>query len=624
MADLRVTELDFAQIKENLINYLKSQTEFSDYNFAGSGLNTLLDILAYNTHYNAVLAHLQTNEMFIDTAIKRSSIVSIAKTLGYTPRSVAGAKAKVSVNVEPSVSYTGTSLTIPQYTKFSTKVNDRTYTFMTLDSHTASKISNEFYFNNVEIIEGAYILQQTSINADNVSGPIKIKNNNIDLATLNVTVQNSISDLTTTAFDRTTTIIDIKPTSTVYWVEEGADGYYHLIFGDDIIGKKLTVGNIVNITYVASKGAEANGAQTFTCSINLAGAPPVTTLISASSGGSNRETPESIRFNAPKFNATRNRAVTVEDYKTLIFSSFDKAKSVAVWGGEDNIPPIYGKVFVSIDPKDGYLVTQSDKDFLINTVLKPRSVLSILHEFVDPVYLHVGMNVKINYNPRITPFTGAQIEDIVAQTIQEYFENELSTLDKRFYYSRLINKIQTSHSAILGSLIDMRLQRRIVPILNTHENLKFYFTTPIEPNSLKSTYFTTSIGNKTFQAYIQDFPNETPPSRAGTGTLKLINRDDNSVIVPNYGTVYYGSSALVNITDFYVTSVSGADIRFNALPQELGKDLNPTIVRTTAISTEAVYPFPAQNIIITLDNSETNAGIGTTVGLKVTAVPSEI
>lgn len=624
MADLRVTELDFAQIKENLINYLKSQTEFSDYNFAGSGLNTIIDLLAYNTHYNAVLAHLQTNEMFIDTAIKRSSVVSIAKTLGYTPRSVAGAKATVNVNVVPNVSYISSTLTIPQYTKFSAKVNDRTYTFLTTDASTVSKISGEFFFENVEIVEGSYILQETVINADTVSGPIKIKNSNIDLTTLNIRVQNSSSDLTTTAFNRTTTVIDIKPTSKVYWIEEGHDGYYNIIFGDDIIGKKLAVGNIVVIEYIASKGAEANGAQTFTCSINLANSSPVTTLVAPSTGGSNRETPESIRFNAPKFNSTRNRAVTAEDYKTLILSSFDKAKSVAVWGGENNVPPIYGKVFLSIDPKDGYLVTQADKDYLINTVLRPRSVLSILHEFVEPVYLHVGMNVKINYNPRLTPFTGAQIEDIVSQTIQEYFDSELSTLDKRFYFSRLLNKIQTSHNAILGSLIDMRLQRRIVPILNTHENLKFYFTTPIEPNSLRSTYFTTSIGNKTYTAYIQDFPNDTPPSRTGTGTLKLVNKDDNTIISNNYGTVHYGSSGLVNITDFYVTSVAGADVRFNALPQELGKDLNPTIVRTTAISTEAVYPFPAQNIIITLDDSESNAGIGTSVGLNVTAVPSEI
>lgn len=621
MADLRVTELDFEQIKANLINYLRKQEQFSDYDFAGAGLNVLIDLLAYNTHYNAILAHLQSNEMFIDSAIKRSSIVSIAKTLGYTPRSVLSPRASINVSV---LSAQSGPLTIDQYTKFSTNVNGQTYTFVTTDSHTAYKINNEFTFENVEIIEGAVITEQTVIGIDNTSGPIRIKNNNIDLSTLSVNVQTSSTITDVTTYTRTNTVIDIKPASEVYWIEESQEGYYQIIFGDDIIGKKLAVGNIVLVSYIASKGAEANGARTFSCSVNIGGSSPTTTLVSAAAGGSSRESADSIRFNAPKFNATRNRAVTAEDYKSLILSNFDKAKSVAVWGGENNVPPIYGKVFLSIDPKDNYVITQSDKDYLINTILRPRSVLSLLHEFVDPVYLYAGMNIKVNYNPKITPFTGSQIESIVTSVIQDYFANELSTLDKKFYYARLVNKIQTSHNAILSSLIDLRLQRRIVPIINVHEFLKFYFTTSIEPNSLKSTYFTTVVGGRTYTAYVQDFPDTTPPLRTGTGTLKLLNQENDEVLIADYGTVIYSGSGAITINDFYVTDVAGIDIRFNALPQELGKDLNPTIVRTTAESTSAVYPYPSQNIIITLDDSENNDAIGTIVGLQVTAVPVEI
>lgn len=621
MADLRVTELDFEEIKKNLINYLRGQEEFSDYNFAGAGLNVLIDLLAYNTHYNAILAHLQSNEMFIDTAMKRSSVVSIAKTLGYTPRSVTSPIAKVNVSV---VSADPGPLTLDQYTKFSTSVNGQNYTFLSKDSKVANKQGGEFTFSDIELIEGSYIAEQTVVNIDNVSGPFRIRNNNIDLSTLLVSIQTSNTDPTITAFNRTTTIVDIKPTSRVYWIEEGQDGYYQILFGDDIIGKKLSPGNIVIVEYVASKGAAANGASTFSCSVNIGGSSPVTTLVSAAYGGSPRESTDSIKFNAPKFNATRNRAVTVEDYKTLILSEFPKAKSVAVWGGEDNVPPIYGKVFISIDPKDNFIITQSDKEQLINNYIRPRSVLSITHEFVDPVYLYVGMNVKVNYNPKVTPFTGAQIASITSTIIQNYFSNELSTLDKKFYFARLVNLIQTSHNAILGTLIDMRLQRRIIPIVNTHEYLKFYFTTAIEPNSLKSTYFTTKISGKTYTAYVQDFPDVNPPSRTGTGTLKLLNQENNEVLISDYGTVIYGGSGAVEINDFYVTDVSGIDVRFNALPQEFGKDLNPTIVRTTAESISAVYPYPSQNIIVSLDDSETNDGLGTTVGLKVTAVPIEI
>lgn len=623
MADLRVTELDFEQIKQNLINYLSSQVEFADYNFSGSGLNTIIDLLAYNTHYNAILAHLQSNEMFIDSALKRSSVVSIAKTLGYTPRSVTSSRATVDVNVVPAVSYTSSTLTIPKYTKFTTTNNGETYTFVSLAEHNASKNLGEFAFSDVVVAEGVVVTQRTTIASDTVSGPIKIKNNNIDLSTINVSVQTSSSNLTTTSYERTTTIVDVTSTSKVYWVEEGQDGYYQLIFGDDIIGKKLTVGNIVIIEYLASKGAAPNGARTFTCSVNLASAAPVTTLVSMASGGADRENIDSVRFNAPKFNATRNRAVTVEDYKTLILGNFDKAKAVAVWGGENNVPPIYGKVFISIDPKSGYLVTESDKDYLLNTIIRPRSVLSLLHEFVDPTYLHVGLDIKVNYDPRVTPFTSSQIESIVTNTVETYFENELSTLDKKFYFARLVNKIQTTHNAILGTLIDMRLQRRIVPILNTHENLKFYFTTLVEPNSFRSTNFTTTVSGTSYTAYVQDFPNTNPPERNGTGTLKLLNTENDEILVADYGTITYNGSGAVTIPDFFVTNIGGADVRFNALPQELGKDLNPTVVQSTPVSTSAVYPYPSQNIIVTLDNSETNVSLGTTVGLQVTAVAIE-
>ena len=621
MADIRVTELDFQQIKENIINYLKAQDEFSDYNFTGSGLNVLLDILAYNTHYNAILAHLQSNEMFIDTAIKRSSVVSIAKTLGYTPRSVQSSKATVNVNV---ISAEDGPLTIPRFTKFSTSVNDQSFTFVTTDSHIAYKEAGEFLFEGIELIEGSVIEERTVVGVDTVSGPIKIRNNNIDLNTLAVTVQTSATNLTTTVFTRTTSIVDITRDSKVFWVEESQDGFYQLLFGDDIVGKKLTVGNIVTVQYVASRGAEANGAQSFSCSIRIGGASPVTTLVSASAGGSFRESTESIKFNAPRFHTTQNRAVTVEDYKSLILSNFDKAKSVAVWGGEQNVPPIYGKVFISIDPKDNYIITQTDKDHLLNSVLRPRSVLSILHEFVDPVYLYVGLNVKVNYDALITPFSNAEIESIVTEQIQDYFANELSTLDKRFYYARLLNKIQTSHNAIIGTLIDMRLQRRIVPILNVHERLKFYFTTSVEPNSFKSTYFTTIVAGTQYTAYIQDFPTTTPPDKNGRGVLKLVNQENNQVLVADYGTIQYADAGEVEIPDFYVTDLLSTDIRFNALPQELAKDLSPTIIRGTPETAAAVYPYPSQNIIVTLDDSENNLGVGTQAGLRVTATPSEI
>ena len=622
MAELRVTELEFQQIKNNLIQYLSATEEFSDYNFEGSGINNLLDVLAYNTHYNAVLAHFQANEMFIDTAVKRSSVVSIAKTLGYTPRSVIAPKARVNVVVQSAQSG---PLSLPASTKFSANVGSQNFTFVSLTEQIAQKIGGSYTFTNVDIAEGAVISQQQLISSNIVSGPITIRNNNIDLSSLSVVVQTSQNNFTTTSWNRSEKIIDVTSEDTVYWIEEGQNGYYKLFFGDNIIGKSLTAGNIVNIQYIASQGAAANGAQTFSIQATLGGGSPVTTLVNSASGGSDRENIDSIRFNAPRYNATRGRAVTVEDYKSLILANFDKAKSVAVWGGEQNVPPIYGKVFMSIDPKNDYIITESDKDNIINNVIRPRSVLSLQHEFIDPTYLHVGMDVKVSYNSKVTPYTANQIANLVSGEIRRYFTSELSTLDKKFYYGQLLNRIQSSQRSILGTLIDLRLQRRIVPLVNVPESLNIYFTTAVEPNSFKSTNFKTTIQGIEYTAYIQDYPDTTPPSRTGTGTLKLIDASDNRIIDNNYGEIYYSGSGLFIINRLLVTELVGAsfDIRFNALPQELNKDLSPTIVRTTPIADRAVYPYPSQNIVVVLDDSEQNKSIGTLSGLIVTAQPFE-
>jgi hypothetical protein len=628
MAELRVTELEFEEIKQNLIRYLSNQDEFSDYNYTGSALNILIDLLAYNTHYNAMLTHLTANEMFIDTAVKRSSVVSIAKTLGYVPRSFKTSTAKVDILVAGST-HTG-PLTLPAFTKFTTNViqssgNVKTFSFVNLKAYTTNKIGGVYNFQNVELYEGSIITQTDTVGYDTVSGPFIMGNPSVDIETISVSV---IENSTTYSYKKSTSIVDLKPDQRVFFVEEGSDGFYRIIFGDDIIGKKLEIGNTVSIRYIASQGSVANGANTFNIQSTLGGVDPVVQLVASSAGGSEKEGTDSIRKNAVRFNATRNRAVTVDDYKTLILNNFGKAKAVTVWGGENNIPAIYGKVFISIDPKENYLITQSDKDYILNSIVKPRSVMSILHEFVDPVRLYVGMNVNVEYNALTTTFSPAQIASNVNQQITNYFANEVSTLDKTFYYAQLINKIQTSHKAILGTLIDLTVQRRFIPILNVAENLEFYFTTSIDPNSFRSTNFKTvlSISGKEENVYIQDFANGSVPSKTGTGILKLLRVSDNSVVIHNYGTIHYGGSGLVSIPNFVVTELLGttSDIRFTAIPQDLGKNISPTLLRTTEVSNTPVYPYPSQNIIITLDDSETNANIGSMSGLTVIAQSIEI
>ncbi len=334
MAELNVTELDFDTIKNNLRTYLAAQPEFTDYDFTGSALNLLLDVLSYNTHYNAVLANLQANEMFIDTAIKRTSVVSLAKMLGYSPRSTTSAKARVDLSVTKDVTV-GNTLSITPAVKFNAAINGTSYTFNVNESQTATvNNENKFVFTDVELIEGVYLSNSFLIGADNLSGPLIIPNGNVDTSTVEVSVQTSTSNLTSVDWVKTSSIVDVTSTSKVFWVEENNAGQYQVIFGDDNVGAKLIAGNIVTITYLVSEGSNANGARVFTLVGDIDGEDQVDiTIIQPSAGGASRESIDSIRFNAPKFNANRNRAVTAEDYRTLIKQNFlGKTKIIPDYG----------------------------------------------------------------------------------------------------------------------------------------------------------------------------------------------------------------------------------------------------------------------------------------------------
>jgi len=371
MAELNITELDFDTIKTNLRTYLAAQPEFTDYDFTGSALSLLLDVLAYNTHYNAVLANLQANEMFIDTAIKRTSVVSLAKMLGYSPRSTTSAKAQVDLIVTQDVT-TESTLSITPDVKFNASINGQSFTFNVNESQTATlNESGVFEFTDVELIEGIYLSNSFLIGSDNTSGPLIIPNNNVDTTTILVSVQTSSSNLTSADWVKTSTIVDITNTSKVFWVEENNEGQYQLVFGDDNVGASLTPGNIVTVTYIVSEGAASNGARDFSLVGTIDGEDEVTiTVTSPANGGTGKESIDSIRFNAPRYNANRNRAVTAEDYRTIIKQNFSKAREVTVWGGEENDPPVYGSVFISVDPVANSVITTADQDFIKESILE--------------------------------------------------------------------------------------------------------------------------------------------------------------------------------------------------------------------------------------------------------------
>lgn len=625
MAELNITELDFADIKTNLRNYLAAQPDFTDYDFSGSALNVLLDVLAYNTHYNAILANLVANEMFIDSAIKRTSVISLAKTLGYVPRSTTSAKAYVNLSVARDVT-PGTTLTIGPSVKFNATINNETFTFNVNELQTATvNNENNFIFSDVELIEGIRLSNAFVITPDLLTGPLVLPNENIDSTTIEVSVQTSASNLTTTTFTKQTNIVDVTATSKVFWVEENNEGNIQIVFGDDNIGAKLVAGNIVTITYLVSKGSDSNGCRNFTLVGDIDGEDSVNiTIINAAAGGAEKESIDSVRFNAPRYNATRNRAVTTEDYRTLIKQNFPKAREVTVWGGEENTPPIYGKVFVSIDPVTGAIITDADKDFITETILRPRSVMSIQHEFIDPDYLYLGMEAVVSYNPKLTNFKASDLATLVTSDIQDYFNDELGTLNRTFFLSRLTERVKNLDTSVVSSLFKLRLQKRLSILTNVSSGFSgiLNYLTAIEPETIKSSTFVSTISGITYTGYLQDFSDSHIVERGtGTGTIKFINAAT-SAPVTTLGTIDY-AAGLITLNNVNVTRYLGSvnQVYLSLRPQPLYQNITSGLIRTSDTSLFAVTAQPAKNSIITLDTSTSNSIANILPGLVVNARP---
>jgi hypothetical protein len=399
---LRITELDFDSIKENLKTFMAAQPEFSDYNFDGSGLSVLLDVLAYNTHYMGYYLNMVVNESFIDTAQLRASVVSHAKLLGYTPRSRVASQATINVAFEEVSGGSNSAMTLPKFTKFtSAPLNGTSYTFVTVEQRVATKnIDDEFVFANVQVKEGnpvSYVFTYDS--QTNEKQVFVLPDEGIDTSTLTVQIQKSVDNFTLETFELATDSTSVVSTAPVYYLEEHRDGRYQISFGDGVLGKALDNGNIVIVSYVVTSGDAANGIRTFNLSDNpLPGAGVTVTLVTESSSGSLAETTEQVKFTAPKSFIAQNRAVTKNDYVALINQNYPYFDSVAVWGGEENVPPIYGKIFFSVKPKGNYEVTTTEIQQLKDEIIAPISVLTVTPEYIAPDYNYMNFVVDVVYS----------------------------------------------------------------------------------------------------------------------------------------------------------------------------------------------------------------------------------
>lgn len=495
--NIQLADLDFAAIKSNFITFLQGQDVLKDYDYAGSGLSVLLDVLAYNTQYNAYYLNMVANEMFLDSSIQRESVVSHAKLLGYTPKSAIAPTAVIDLEV---LDVTSTSLTLPQYTKFiSESIDGVNYTFLTTDSmtvntNTTSQIAT---FSGVEIKQAIVGTNQFTVDtAVNPTLTYEIPDTNIDTSTLSVIVQQSSSNTYYDVYTLSTDYTNLTSTSKVFFLQEGSRGFYEIYFGDGIVGQTLKDGNVINISYLSTKGLAAEGANSFTLldSIGGFGTTTITPILSATRG-KNRESVDSIKYQAPKAYATGSRAVSKDDYISVIQQnkygiSID---AVNVWGGEEADPPVYGKIYVSVKPSGGYSLTEQQKTILVNDVIKPASVMTVTPEIITPDYLYLLFDAAVTFDSRKTTKTSAQIQDIVKAGVISYCETNLNAFNSSISVGELIVYIQALEKSIVGVDFDISMQRRILPELINSKTYKVDFNNQLRKYATQSVIFPVSF-----------------------------------------------------------------------------------------------------------------------------------
>lgn len=629
MSQVTLTELDFNTIKDSIKNYLSSQSEFTDYDFDGAGLNILLDVLAYNTQQNAFLTHFLANESFLETAAKRNSVVSLAKALGYTPSSTKASTATINLSIVPDISYTDSTLTLPGNSGFNTTVNGQAYLFYPVDDIVATLETRDgvtgFFYDNLSIKEGIFVRNSFIVDLNTTSGPFIIPNPNIDTNTLTVRVQTSGTQSFSEAYTLSSTILNTTSTSKIYYLEENHDGLYALSFGDGVFGKKLEPGNIVIIDYLSTNGKITNGAKTFSYSFIVTGGGEVKshTVLSQASGGQDRETIASIKKNAPRYNQTKNRAVTVADYESLISNSNSAIRSVSVWGGEQNDPPIYGKVFVSLQPVAGSIITQDIKNNIMANIIDKKAPIALSTEFVDPEYLYVGFTIKITFDNRRTNQTRGQIESSAATLVTDFFNSNLNKLNKNFYYSKLHNVISASSQAITSVTIKPKLQKRILADTSVlFNNLSVFFNNKLQPREIDSIWFNSLIGDVLTKVKLADVPNRGVVAPDYTGSGKLYLQKEDGTLIKEIGTIDYDLGKLV-MTNVNVSSYYGGEtmLRINAgLHDNVNDILTDSLIRTTNISTSAIIAKPSKNLILALDETARNSISNSRKGLDITAI----
>lgn len=492
---IKVSDLDFTSIKDSLKTYLKSQTEFTDYDFEGSGMNVLLDLLAYNTYYNGFYLNMVANESFLDTAQVRKNILSHSKLINYIPTSSQGSLSKIDVTATPVFveNQDVQAIILDKYTGLLGRdKNGVNYPFVTINANTAFKSNGAFYFPNVYIKQGEVITQQYEMTSNNVSRSFELPSANVDTTTLLVTVQASASNTYVEEYFIADDLTEVRSNTRVYYLSENENLNYTIQFGDNVLGKRPANGNIVTVTYIDTVGAIANNIGRFTFTEPVGGYFSSNVIVSnvrSSYGGTDKESIDDIRFRAPYAYTAQNRAVTKTDYEVLVSKDYQNIEAVSVWGGEENDPISYGKVFMSLKTRGYYALTNIEKEEIKNNLIKSRNVMTVIPEIVDPDYCFILVRGQVTYNPKLTNKTPAQLQNAIRSAIIKYNEDELNTFRSTLRKSKLQTYIDNADPSITGSDVGIFLQKQIDIYPTETRNYDVRYNAPLTKGSYSEKFY---------------------------------------------------------------------------------------------------------------------------------------
>jgi len=619
---LQLTSIDFDGIKSDLKTFLSNQTDLGDYNYESSTMQILLNLLAYNTYKNAFYLNMVGNEMFLDSAQVRNNVVSRAKMLGYTPRSSQGSTATIKLTVTPDDA--PNNITIPALTQFVSTIDGIQYVYVNPEARVINANSSGAYSANLNITEGRPFTYRFDVSD---ASPVRyvIPNQNVDTRSISVKVQESSSNTSQTTWVNATDFTAVTGNTYAFFINENDDGKYEIKFGDNAVGKGLTNGNIVVADYRICSGTLTQGANTFTTPTSIDGYSNINVqTVTAATGGSEQESIASVKFNAPRNYQAQNRAVTTGDYEALIRNNFGDIGAVSVWGGQENNPPTYGKVFLSVKPNTGFFVSQTRKND-IETYLANKNVLSITPEVVDPTYKFIVPTVRVRYNPNITSSTAGAIVSTIGNKLIQYELSDLVSFSKDYVSSELIRQIYPANEAISSIEIDLKMMKNFIPITTapTTYNIPFNssllnisggITLSVTPQAHTGRGLTITSSAFTYESNIASYFDDD-----GFGNVRVYYFDESNIRIytnKTAGTVDY-DTGLVTLNQIIISGYQGTALQIYAVPREgtISSIRNQILAITEA--SISLFDTKLKRITSSTSNVSTQGSSATVVGSGV-------